>query len=432
MEKLELNWKLPSIEVLSNLDNRKDVWCISRPHLDPKDTEINDILNVDLPVHQFGQVYFKITSSLLLRDILYTVRPSANWAVSNRTTEITKDTLCYSSEYKYDKYWGPSEVASHNKSVDTSVPQDFRKENFLYYVSTTYCFGTDLRTLSNIICSLLNSPLGFYGEMFLSALKIYDPREICPCNEDFFINNYGINKERLVGLELCSESPIVGHNSITEQVYILTKASGSLLSQFIRQAYADVKHELINLVFDGVELLVDCPSHQSDDYIALSMTDEFKARKLVLTRACWFAKFDKANSSSWANIVSSIIQELKMTAPEVLICGGEMKNCKWKAEQLARCKAGNPNGSKGEVNPPCPILVGIPEMIELRELKYSPDSKLFEVWKGFRDTILSESELTEHGEEYLENVKAYGYAEKSDNEKFDKFTTKLLNKYLEK
>ena len=100
--------------------------------------------------------------------------------------------------------------------------------------------------------------------------------------------------------------------------------------------------------------------------------------------------------------------------------------CKWKAEQLARLKAGNPNGSIGETNPPCVILTGIPELYELRQQKFGSNSALFRQWKRLIPVGLT---LTEEGKEYLSNVAEYGYAETRDNEALKGITEEILTKY---
>jgi len=179
---MKLNFKDPSIKLVNYFDGRLDAWKHSRPHLEIKDEdeELEKISNLNLPVNGFAYLQFEITSSLLVRDILYMVRPSNNWARSNRTTLVTEDNLYYSSEYKKllenAMYEGSTAKVMyyHMKSIDQEIPQDIRKNYFLYAVSTSYSFAVNPRVLSNLIHSLKGTILCKYAYLFEQALSDYD------------------------------------------------------------------------------------------------------------------------------------------------------------------------------------------------------------------------------------------------------------------
>lgn len=420
----QLNFIKPKIVSIGNIDIRKDVWKISRPHLDPNDPSINDIQNLDLPVNGFASYAFEITSSLLLRDILYHVRPTQCWARSNRTTLITEDNLMYSGEYANPNLWGDFEILDHRKSIDQSVNQDARKNNFLYYVSTTYCWMTDARTLSGVIRSLMDTPLAFYGEMLLSAMGLDSVDQLVPGRSDF-LYQYAIDDLAKDRLDESNDTSVADYYPEARHLNIVAFMTGSLLSQFIRQAYSTVRTDLINDTLNA-KSFAELPKAQSEKRYGQVLISTEKAKKLVLTRTCWFSKFDMVNLSSWSHIVSAVMVALRLSPEETLICEGSADKCKWKAEQLARLKAGNPNGSIGETNPPCPILTGIPELYELREQKFKSDSYLFKQWKGL---IPKDMKVTSEGKEYLSNVAEYGYAEKRDNEALKGITEEILTKY---
>lgn len=420
----DLNFRQAEVRLIDSIDNRKEVWRISRPHLDPNDPKINDIQNLDLPVNGFAFYNFEITSSLLLRDLLYHVRPSADWARSNRTTLITNETLFYSSEYNKPEAWGETEMKQHLQSVDQSINQDIRKNNFLYYVSTTYCWMVDARTLSGVIRSLMETPLAFYGEMFLSAMGLDSVSQLVPGRSDFLFQ-YAIDNIAIDRIVESNSNAVADYYPEARQLNVISKMTGSLLSQFIRQAYSIVRTDLVNDILNA-RSFEELPKYQ--DYIRTGqvLISTEKAKKLVLTRSCWFAKFDMEDLSSWSHIVVAIMTALQLTPEETLICEGCADKCKWKAEQLARLKAGNPNGSIGETNPPCVILTGIPELYELRQQKFGSNSALFRQWKRLIPDGLT---LTEEGKEYLSNVAEYGYAETRDNEALKGITEEILTKY---
>lgn len=421
-----LNFIDPKIELIGSLDLRKDVWRISRPHLDPNDPSINDIQNLDLPVNGFATYCFSITSNILLRDLLYHVRPSHDWARSNRTTLIDESTMVYSSEYDDESFWTEVALREHDLSIDQSVNQDIRKSHFLYYASTDYCWMVDARTLSGVIRSLLTTPLAFYAELMLESLGMESVDELVPGYNNFFYQ-YAIDDVLLQKYEGVSDNAIVHYYPEARQLNVTAKMTGNLLSQFIRQAYSVVRTSLVNDVLNA-KSVYDLPITQDKIFIGQSLMATEKAKKVVLTRSCFFAAFDSASLSSWSHIVVAIRKALNMTPAESLICNGDHTQCKWKAEQLARTKAGNTSGSRGEVNPPCPFIVGLPEMQELRGLKFNSNSELYHDWDNFIPATL---EPTEEGVEYLNNVAHYGYAETKDNNDpvIQDFTERLITKY---
>lgn len=421
---VNLNFIEPSITLIDSIDIRKEVWRISRPHLDPDDEKINDIQNLDLPVNGFAYYNFRITSSLLLRDLLYHIRPSADWGRSNRTVLLTEKNLMYSGEYSNEEYWTDKELEEHWMSVDQSISQDIRKHHFLYYVSTTYCWMVDARTISGVIRSLMGTPLAFYGEMLLSAMGLESVSQLVPGRSDFLFQ-YAIDDIAIDRLVESNSNAVADYYPEARQLNVISLMTGALLSQFIRQAYSIVRTDLVNDILNA-KSFSELPKYQNTTRHGQVLISTEKAKKLVLTRSCWFGMFDKEDLSSWSHIVYAIITALSLSPEEILICEGCADKCKWKAEQLARLKAGNPNGSIGETNPPCIILTGIPELYELRQQKFGSNSALFHQW---RRLIPGDLTLTEEGKEYLSNVAEYGYAEKRDNEALKGITEEILTKY---
>jgi hypothetical protein len=282
----------------------------------------------------------------------------------------------------------------------------------------------DARTLSGVIRSLMVSPLKFYGEMFLSAMGLESVDQLVP-GTDKFLYQYAIDDLAIQRFNNSNTNATADYYPEARQLNVIAKMTGSLLSQFIRQAYSIVRTDLVNDILNA-KSFEDLPKKQSDVRLGQVLISTEKAKKIVLTRTCWFAKFDMESLSSWSHIVVAIQRALKLSPTECLICEGQADKCKWKAEQLARLKAGNPNGSIGETNPPCVVLTGIPELYELRRQKFGSDSELFKQWK---DLIPEGLKITEEGAEYLSNVAQYGYAEKRDNEALKDITKEILEKY---
>lgn len=411
----EIKFKKPKVRVIGISDHRDEVWRISRPHLKVTDKELMDIRKVDLPVHSFAFVSFEITGSILLRDILYHVRPTSDWARSNRTTAINKDTLFYSGEYEDSEL----DIERWRYCTDESINLDIRKDRFPYMVSTDFCWGGDLRTVTTMLKSMkeeLPAIWGIYGNLFLDALNSAGLGTLPPGRSNLF-SSLGIPDEysfKDFGEDNDDSSvPNIEIQSSYDTVMIQYRGKGSLLTQFIRQHIARVRSTLItevmkcNNISDTVKLV------QDDLYDMQVITTIEGAKKLIATRACWFAKFDMVSRSSWNDIISALIKKFGLKLSDVIPCKGDHSACPWKTEQLARCIAGNPNGSKGEVNPPCPYITGIPELIDIRKAKFNSNSNLFKLWESSKNSM--DFEITEHGIQYVKNAKIYGFVEESDN-----------------
>jgi hypothetical protein len=391
------------------------------------DKELMDIRKVDLPVHAFSYVNFEITGSILLRDVLYHVRPSSDWARSNRTTVINKDTLFYSKEY----IDGALDEERWEACTNESENIDTRKDKFPYMVSTDFCWGCDLRTLSTVLNSMeIELPVIYrvYGDMFRSALKNAGIKQLPPGRSNYFsslaIKPYDCFNDDVNAVDVKIDRRF-------DTVMIQYRGKGSLLSQFIRQHVARVRSSLITRLMNRNAITIWSFSDLAQDELfdMQVITTIEGAKKLISTRLCWFAKFDMASRSSWSDIISALIDKFEGQFEEYIPCVGQHELCPWKTEQLARCIAGNPNGSKGEVNPPCPYITGIPEVIKLRKAKFNSDSSLFKTWetKGPK-----ELEITQYGTQYLENLELYGFAEESDNNnpEMKKLAQELINSKL--
>lgn len=408
---MNINFKDPSIELISRQDDSQKVWLISRPHLSEHDPELMKIKTMDLPVNDFDKLTFKITSSLLIRDLLYHIRPSADWARSNRTTRINKETLFYSSEYKYNEYKDSDDLhrfeKTHEYITDENTNLDIRKDRFPYSVSTDYCWGCDIRTLISLLRSMKKyTPYIFevYGKLFLDALGM--KFEELPPSSDSIINEIACYQD-------FGDNSTVKVDDTFGVVMIQYTGKGSLLSQFIRQHRARVRSSLIYRLRSFKTFEQAAYLNQDELFTMQSITTKELAQKLMKTRACWFSKQDKKSKSSWSAIVSALIKETGMKFEECLPCDGCLDKCPWKSEQLARCLANKPGESKGEVNPPCVLITGLPQLGKLRKAKFNSDSELYQHWLKYCETM--KFEPTQYGRDYIDNVLNYGFVEPCDN-----------------
>lgn len=418
---MKINFRDPEIKLVGSYDGRARAWRFSRPHVPNDDQAMNELKNLNLPVNGFANYHFEIKGSVLIRDFCYMIRGSRDWARSSRAELITEDNMTYSSEFK-DIYTEDNNefIELHKKSVDQNIPQDIRKKYFPYGFTSDFAIDMDARLLSNFLNTIKDSVFNNYYELFMKELD-RNKIELVPHDKFKLWDLLAVNH-----IPENNKKVDVYEDIRTNLVTISAEITGALGSQFIRQESGTRQSTLINI-------LKIC-----DDYsqVPLSQQELFRfqvivpksvAIKIASTRSCWFARNDKSGQDSWSDIVAEIIKVLGLKPEEILPCGMNKNECPYYTNQLNTLKAGNPKYN-GDVNTPCVILTGIPEIYKLRGKKYHSDSEVYKIWK---DWLPDGNDITNEGKEYLNNVAKYGYAEKLDNDLLKEETKEMLNKYKE-
>lgn len=421
------HFKDPIIKLVGSYDGREKAWRHSRPHLKQDDPVMQDIQNLNLPVNGFAVYHFEITAPIIVRDLLYMIRPSNDWARSSRAEVITEDNVYYSSDFKeiFEGNSAPFAKISHRKSLDMSLPQDERKQYFLYAFMCDFSFMVNARVLSNLIYTLEGSVFDNYAQLFKAALgdiKLV-PHDKFKMWNQLCLTNYTLNAFKSEIKEI-DERVLVTVDSVTDLVTVTAKMKGNLSSQFQRQESGIVRSELINKIRDA-KSIKDLPIAQYYEVVSQVTVSRDVALKIIRTRSDWFAQMDNNGLGSWSRIVAEMIKILNPDINDLIPCGKDYHKCPWLANQLNTIYGGNPN-FKGDVNLPCPFITGIPEVYDLRVRKFGHASNMLAHWKKW---IPKDLTLTGYGKQFLYNIEKYGYAEHADNSRLRKETEQMLNKY---
>lgn len=407
------NYREASIELVDKKDNLMDAWRISRPHFDPNTFEREGLEKLDLPLTSFITYTFDITSSLLFRDLLCTLRPISIWAKSNRSVPITPENYSILSEYKnFNPKWHQDQMNEVYTLVEEGKPQDYAKLKLPLSGETTYALSIDDRTLMNFINVLrLHSKdlYEVYGKKFLKAIG----KEENYVTDRVMVDIY----DKLAISENEYAECGKGMARIGDFVHEVHKVRGNLMAQYLRSHYSTVKNELFNLInnynLSDKELNeLTCESH----LVVGIYCHEDNYKKIVQNRSCYFAHFDKEDDNSWSYVIGDYVE--KMTPQEFLnslTCKGKCEGCTLYSDMLPKVNAGKvveSNGKKfsGEVNFVCPIFIARPDRVKIRKDIYNSDSRIFKKWEEcYNAGLLPDNPDYELRKEFESNVMNYGH-----------------------
>jgi len=366
------------IELINKIDLMQDVWKLSRPYLHKEDLPSNeDLIKMNLPINQFKRVALHITSSILFRDLLFTFRPINVWARSNRTIKFNKDNIKLAYDEINRIYPNSSKVtkkleADLDKVIDrvnSGEKQDYVKKSLPLLTETEFCIDIDYRQLVNILYTfeLHCKPL---HDVFLISLFESNSDIISRAEYDTYKK---VDLFSRVSLTEADYSLTSDFTSCGDMFAIRTRIRANLMAQFIRQHSSTIKNELWNAVDNnlGKVALLNCDiSLYQVAYIL-----ESQLRNLTSTRTCWFSQFDKEDDSSWSYILKDVVSNMtEMEFLAQLPCGGDCNKCSIEGDMVPRIK-------HTEVNPPCPILIENPYIIDQRFEEYKSDSTIMNKWR---------------------------------------------------
>lgn len=373
-----IKFKSSTVELLSRQEDVQTVWKTSRPHLDTGEVNLNDITSMALPINGFLRYTLKFTASLLFRDLIFLVRPIAPWAMSNRTFKYNYDNMFLSQDEvtlldDIDRQVVLNDFTSVIDGVMDGGIQDYLKQYLPRITMTTFCVNIDIRTLFNFIYTLeLHIPQYFdlFGKLILEAIG--EDRDL-----------YYTMKKRS---DLFPYISISDSENLTEGIFknmdniaIIKEVTGNLMAQFIRQHSAHVKSSIPN---ELVSNFTRCISSNCNDLVRVAAyVDKPSLDNLVSTRTCWFAQMDKDSQASWSSIIGDIVRsQSTKDFMKGLPCHGCGDNCTILNDMLPRIH-------HDEVNPPCPLLLENPELIDYRFKKYESNSVIMEKWRDVGKTI---------------------------------------------
>lgn len=355
-------------------DDVVGAWSSSHAHEDVELSKDN-LLKMQLPVTGFRSYSLYITSSILFRDLMLTVRPCASWALSMRNYSYTKDTIKLSNEC--EMYEGSENLQSRIdeviRQVSIGVPKDQAKQKLPMLTSVSFNIMISHRTLVNWLYSIkLHIPryFEFIKRHFFAA---------CQFSEELFNESKKIDLWNYLAITPKEYSEFSSSSQMMDMHAVFAEVQCNLMAQFIRQNQSTVKNGLYNICNEDLNKalsmycndLVHCGAYITSDSL----------RYLISKRTCWFAQFDADDRSSWAYLLGDTISKMSVEEfMENLPCGGLGCNCDIKQDMINKA-------ARKDASPPCPLFIENSDMMKIRHEFYGKSSKVTEKWKEVCDEI---------------------------------------------
>lgn len=364
---MEMKFREPKVEFINGYNEKLYAWQQAKPHLHHTESELTKVERMDIPVNCFASYVFHVTSSILFRDIFFTLRPLHIWARSFRDIPFNAQEIFVSKEYEGmdNEYYNKCFESMFN-DLANGVPQDHVKKGLPMATSTEYTVSIDDRTLIAFLTMLKihNKDLyEVYGKLFLDAIGKDEDYLVARGSADIFYK-YALTD---------NEYGKFGVTTALDMVAGSYELSNNLMAQFLRQHYSKVKNGLLNQI-DGCSLK-DLAYVGCDDMTqCVVYADKPSFDRLVSIRSCAFAQYDKEDKTSWSSVIGPYVET--MTPEEflnVLPCQGKICKCACALDMKSRT-------NNIDVNPPCPILHEDPSLVKYREEVIKSDSKVHKAW----------------------------------------------------
>ncbi|KKM78043.1 hypothetical protein LCGC14_1363930 [marine sediment metagenome] len=322
------------IELIANNDTSKnlihlskEVWDISRHSHDAK---LQDVLKVDAPVNEMPSAVLKITSTIIEREIIASLKEHVMWACSSRVDEVIEFTLDRKASIKANKY---AEVkrAYMKEEKARGVPQDKHRLNLPLLSMTTYIVRLSLRSCA--VLKVYFEELAEYGEeegdifrgaslMFKDCIMMMGSTYEYP-----FVELLGASPNHI---SPNSNYAVRGGSFAIVNAYV----PFSLRTHMIRHRLLDVRDQMREWIKHGVS------EKSIGDAMNISVSASVEAWSIIMKkRSCWLAQ-----SGMWSLVLNPISEVLGLSK-DVLPCNDGV--CPFNKDVQLRLEDRDPNA-------PCP------------------------------------------------------------------------------
>lgn len=340
------------VKCLGKMDYREEAWKTSRPKFTEENLHFDRIAEMDLSINSMCIYTFEIRSSVIVRDLILSIRPIAPWAMSTRSMPINRDTICLSSEHlnRDDDY---AKISAMFDKLEDGASRDQVRDMLPLTVSSTYTFTIDYRALISFCKNLeIISPMLYH----IYAIPMF--REAGIGYMEFYKSNV---KESLKYYLIEPNEKIKGVFTSGNIVHTHFAMKAALASQFLRQHYSKIKIGLWNILnkegYDELDL------DQSSQIDVVGYIDVHSYSALMSIRSHWVIDW---GMDMWGGIVGAYIENMSPAKFWAFIPNGNGKNDPYWADVYNRVVHEDPGV-------PCPIMCEWPALIERKEKEIGPN-----------------------------------------------------------
>jgi hypothetical protein len=382
-------WLKSRKEVITDLNGNsfmKDLsffnnWINEIPNEFKVDTELvnkfnyrDRIVKMNLQYNNFDYYVFEIHGSMLFRDLLFNINNTAQWATSTRLLfSMLDNTAVYDSknyhiseEYKDISSW-EEQFEIYMNAIKTNRKTDISRLEMPYSISSYFWWGCNKKVLLNLLLMMKTEMPFFYnvyGKQFLRELDI---------DESMFPSKIDASILQYFRSQSCND--MEGVRYIDDDVYVTSRMSLVLYSQFIRQSSTCIKGLFNKLKHENYNI-----NHFSDKvfkgnttFIINYSANRNKVNQTISNRLCAFAMSSGTGPESWSYFLNNFlspnitVEEFKKLLPCTFDEKGKLFDCKFREDIKFR------NEGKEIAICPCPIALN---SMEVAERKRSDDNNL--------------------------------------------------------
>ena len=331
------------VKLIDIMDGRKQAWKTSRPQFTEENLNFDKVAEMDLSLNSMLVYCLEMRSSVIFRDLLFSLRPMEGWALSTRSMPVTLDTVRLSSEFEdRDDYY--EQIEEMFQLLDDGKSRDQARGVLPCAASSTYTLTIDFRVLMSFCKTIEMMNPTLFVEYCLPMLNetgteaMYHTTSVRPAYEYYKIHD----NEKINGT-VTAGNMVFGHFPMKM----------ALASQFLRQHYSRIKIGLWN----DVANYYDMDLTQNSMVDVCFYIDSNSYARLMAMRAHWVIDWSQ---DMWGGIVGDYVKD--MTSAEFwdfLPNGGGKVDPYW-ADVYNRVLGEDPGM-------PCPIMCEWPRMIDLKE-----------------------------------------------------------------
>lgn len=372
----------PNVKLIAISDNREQAWKFSRPTFDHSDLGLEKAVSMDMSFNSLCMLTFEITSSIMFRDFLFSIRPLFAWAKSSRDLPFTADNLSISDEFGD---WGQDGITRALSIVRSGAHQNTARAYLPATLSTSYTMMMDFRTVCGLIKTLLaidKDLYGIYGWQFANEIrhiKGFEENKI-----KHFYDHYALNG---------SETEDIDLSRIGNMRYGSYRTKSALTSQFLRQSHSIVKTEIWNWFID-LGYLDASKMYQTGLIQVAFYTPIHIYHNLMKLRSHWFADWAP---DMWGNIVGDYIKDMTLQEFWEFIPCGNGKPDPFHYHTLKRVTG-------DDLNSPCPIMLEYPDLVLQRFAEQGENPIIYKYLDLVRYGYIKDNPNNELRKQYVKRI----------------------------
>jgi len=366
----------PHVKCLAIMDEREAAWKTSRPNIE--DTSLGGISAMDFSLNSMKVYTLEFRSSILFRDLVFSLRPIDGWALSSRAVPATVDSVQLSSEFGSNTQ-DYNSILDMLNLVDNGVNQDKARELLPMSTSTMFTVTMNHRVLMGFLKSIheINNRLfDLYGKMILDAVDGWDDFKISKVSPVHKFCTISANEFNNKGLSLAGD-----------MIFGCYNMKIALSSQFLRQHYSKIKIEWWNLASDYFGITTN---QSGKVYVAFYIDKEAYA-KLMSIRAHWVADW---SIDMWGELVGDYIGDMSSEAFWEFLPNGGGRKDPYFEDSYNRILRKDPGL-------PCPIMCEWPELIDIRKQQIGNSVVLWQYEKLVHNGYIKDNPKNEHRMKYI-------------------------------